>query len=114
MIRPPNYIRRLPLPANVAQMTEAHEPALAVVNGFIEQLCDLPAESWLAIGRAVIAARSATTYARAWTTVEQAIAKHRATRGRVVLATHTAIDIDDPASLVLDAFAPPYRDVTDG
>ena len=37
--------------------------------------------------------------------LEQAIAEHRAAGGRVVLATHTAIEMDDAARLVLDAFA---------
>jgi heme exporter protein A len=46
--------------------------------------------------------------------LERAIAEHRAASGRVVLATHIAIAMDDPAGLVLDAFAPPHRDVADG
>jgi heme exporter protein A len=46
--------------------------------------------------------------------LERAIAEHRAASGRVVLATHIAIEMDDPAGLVLDAFAPPHRDVADG
>ena len=46
--------------------------------------------------------------------LERAIAEHRAASGRVVLATHMAIDMDDPAGLVLDDFAPAHRDVADG
>src|SRR3546814_32356 len=36
-----------------------------------------------------------------------AIAAHRAGGGRVVVATHTALDLDDPQRLSLDALAPP-------
>ncbi len=36
-----------------------------------------------------------------------AIAKHRAGGGRVVVATHTALDLADPQRLSLDALAPP-------
>jgi heme exporter protein A len=36
-----------------------------------------------------------------------AIAEHRAGGGRVVVATHTALDLDDPQRLSLDALAPP-------
>jgi len=42
--------------------------------------------------------------------LERAIAEHRAASGRVVLATHIAIEMDAAASLVLDAFAPPHGD----
>jgi len=38
--------------------------------------------------------------------LEHAIAAHRASGGQVVVASHTAIDIDAAAGLVLDAFAP--------
>ena len=38
--------------------------------------------------------------------LEQAIAAHRAAGGRVVLATHAALTLDDPAHLSLDAFRP--------
>jgi len=46
--------------------------------------------------------------------LERAIAEHRAAGGRVALATHTPITMDNPARLVLDAFAPPPGDVADG
>lgn len=36
-----------------------------------------------------------------------AIAKHRAGGGRVVVATHTALDLADPQRLSLDSLAPP-------
>jgi heme exporter protein A len=36
-----------------------------------------------------------------------AIAEHRAGGGRVVVATHTALDLGDPQRLSLDALAPP-------
>ena len=36
-----------------------------------------------------------------------AIAEHRASGGRVVVATHTALDLGDPQRLSLDALAPP-------
>jgi heme exporter protein A len=42
--------------------------------------------------------------------LERAIAEHRAASGRVVLATHIAIEMDNAARLVLDAFAPPHGD----
>ena len=45
--------------------------------------------------------------------LERAIAEHRAAGGRVALATHTPIEMDDAARLVLDAFAPPPGDVAD-
>jgi heme exporter protein A len=38
--------------------------------------------------------------------LEHAIAAHRGSGGRVVVASHTPIDIDAAVSLVLDAFAP--------
>jgi heme exporter protein A len=37
--------------------------------------------------------------------LERAIAAHRASGGRVVVASHTPMEIDAPAGLVLDAFA---------
>ena len=46
--------------------------------------------------------------------LERAIAEHRGALGRVVLATHTPIEMDGAARLVLDAFAPPPGEVADG
>jgi heme exporter protein A len=46
--------------------------------------------------------------------LERAIAEHRGAGGRVVLATHAAIEMDDAARLSLDAFAPPPGEVADG
>jgi heme exporter protein A len=46
--------------------------------------------------------------------LERAIAEHCAAGGRIVLATHTPITMNNPARLVLDAFAPPPGDVADG
>jgi heme exporter protein A len=40
--------------------------------------------------------------------LEQAIVAHRAAGGRVLLATHAAIGLDDAAILALDRFAPPF------
>jgi heme exporter protein A len=40
--------------------------------------------------------------------IEQAILTHRATGGRVLLATHAPLALDDAASLALDAFAPHF------
>ncbi len=40
--------------------------------------------------------------------LEQVIAAHRAAGGRVLLATHAAIALDDAAGLALDAFAPRF------
>src|SRR5262249_33673562 len=95
LIRSPNSVRRLPLPPNVTQMTEAQEPALALANVFIQRLCDLPLHSWLAIGRAVIAARSETAYASAWSSVERAIAK----RDLGLAAWHVRDDVETIAYL---------------
>jgi len=99
------------------------EPALdAALAAFaLEPVADWPCR-WLSAGqrRRLALARLLLTPAALWLLdepiaaldednqhrLEQAIAKHRATRGRVVLATHTAIDMDDPAGLVLDDFAP--------
>jgi heme exporter protein A len=39
--------------------------------------------------------------------LEQAIAEHRASGGRVVVASHTPIDIGAATTITLDAFAPP-------
>jgi heme exporter protein A len=46
--------------------------------------------------------------------LEQAIAAHRASGGRVVAASHTPIDIDAAAGLELDAFAPSPSDAAAG
>ncbi|HKM68550.1 MAG TPA: ATP-binding cassette domain-containing protein, partial [Stellaceae bacterium] len=46
--------------------------------------------------------------------LERAIEAHRATCGRIVLATHMPLEIGATASLVLDAFAPARGDVADG
>ena len=40
--------------------------------------------------------------------LERAIAAHRAAGGRVLLATHAAIALDDAATLELDGFAPRF------
>ena len=40
--------------------------------------------------------------------LEQVIAAHRAAGGRVLLATHAAIGLDNAAGLALDAFAPRF------
>lgn len=39
--------------------------------------------------------------------LERAIAEHRASGGRVVVASHTPIDINPATAIALDAFAPP-------
>jgi heme exporter protein A len=44
--------------------------------------------------------------------LEQAIAGHRASGGRVIVASHTPIDIAAAARLSLDAFAPSSVDIT--
>jgi len=105
MIRLPSSARRLPLPPNVTQMTEAEEPALAVAKAFIERLCDLPLDSWLAIGRAVVAARSKTAYASAWSSVENAIAK----RDLGLAAWHVRDDVETVAYLASHSGAPLSR-----
>jgi heme exporter protein A len=46
--------------------------------------------------------------------LEHAIAEHRATGGRTVVATHTPIDIGDAAALTLEAFAPSVDDAAAG
>jgi len=70
--------RRLPLPLPVSQLSAALEPALAAANAFVERVGDLPLTSWLAIGRAVMAAGvDSAEGAASWTNVERAIADHR-------------------------------------
>ncbi len=46
--------------------------------------------------------------------LEEVIAAHRAGGGRIVLATHIPVEIEDAASLVLDDFAPADEDVAAG
>jgi heme exporter protein A len=46
--------------------------------------------------------------------LERAIESYRARSGRVVLATHTPVEIAAASSLVLDAFAPARGDVPEG
>ena len=100
-----NNIRRLPLPPYVALMTEAQEPALALAKAFVEGLCDLPLESWLAIGRAVMTRRTAIGYTSAWSAVENAIAK----QGLSLAAWHVRDDIETLAYLASHSSAPVSR-----
>ena len=44
--------------------------------------------------------------------LERVIAAHRAAGGRVLVATHTAIALDDPVRLALDAFAPRFDPIS--
>ena len=46
--------------------------------------------------------------------LERAIAQHRAASGRVVLATHIAVEIGAAVQIGLDAFAPSQGDAVDG
>jgi heme exporter protein A len=48
------------------------------------------------------------------TRLEHAIAAHRAAGGRVVLATHIAVEIGAAVQIGLDAFAPSQGDAVDG
>ena len=68
--------RRLPMPPHIANMTETHEPALALVKEFVEQLCSLPLDGWLAIGHGVMNNRCTAAYSNAWHAVQQAIARN--------------------------------------
>jgi hypothetical protein len=97
--------RRLPLPPRVAQMTAADEPALALSKAFVEGLCDLPLENWLAIGRAVMAIRTSAGYADAWSAVERAIAK----RDLALAAWHMRDEIETIAYVVSHVGAPLSR-----
>jgi heme exporter protein A len=87
----------------------------------LEAVADWPCR-WLSAGqrRRLALARLVETGASIWLLdeptsaldhdgqmrLERAVAAHRAAGGRVVVASHMPIEIDDPASLVLDAFAP--------
>ena len=71
------FPRRLPLPPHIALLSEAQEPALAQAKTFVERLCALRLDSWLAIGRAVTGNRGSAAYTEAWTAVNLAIAQHK-------------------------------------
>lgn len=68
---------RLALPRAIAELTPEDEPALAGVNAFVDQLVDLPASEWEAVGRAVAADHAALLVRRAaWTAIDGAITDH--------------------------------------
>jgi hypothetical protein len=59
---------RLPLPESVATLTPTDEPALLLVNAFVDRLSDLTLAEWLDVGRRVMAdqdalARRSTSWA---------------------------------------------------
>src|SRR5262249_25975293 len=81
------------------------EPALALTKTFIEHNGDLPTESWIAVGRAAMANRSAAAYANAWRAVQQAIAKHELS----LAAWHIRDQIETLAYLASHAGAPLAR-----
>jgi heme exporter protein A len=105
----------------------ADAPVLAAaIAGFaLEPVADWPCR-WLSAGqrRRLALARLLAVPAPVWLLdepfsaldqdnqfrLEQAIAEHRAASGRVVLATHTVIELAGAARLALDAFAPPPGD----
>jgi hypothetical protein len=86
-------------------MTEVQEAAFTATKAFVEQLCDLRLDGWLAIGRALIASRGVTTYMSVWSTVEQAIAKC----DLGLVAWHVRDDVETVAYLVSHAGAPLAR-----
>jgi hypothetical protein len=105
MLRLPHQNRRLPLPPQVALMTEAQEPALAPVKAFVDDLGNLSLDSWLAIGRAVMTNRGAGRYASAWHAVQQAIT----TRGLDLAAWHVRDEIETLAYLASHSVSPLTR-----
>jgi hypothetical protein len=67
----------LPLPSDVAALAPNEEPALDVVNQFVDHLAELPLIAWLAIGRELSADGSLSIRQSAWIEVETAIAAQR-------------------------------------
>ena len=66
---------RLPLPQCVTSLTPTDEPALALVDVFVDRLAALPYEEWLDVGRAHTADRaSATMHATMFALLEATIA----------------------------------------
>jgi heme exporter protein A len=103
-------------PRRIAPVLEAALAAFA-----LEAVADWPCR-WLSAGqrRRLALARVVATPAALWLLdepssaldrenqlrLERAIAQHRASGGRVVIASHTVIEIDAAAVLTLDCFAP--------
>ena len=91
----------------------------------LDAVADWPCR-WLSAGqrRRLALARLVATQAPVWLLdeptsaldaenqmrLERIIAEHRASGGRVVVASHTTIGIDDAALLALDTFAPTFGD----
>jgi heme exporter protein A len=110
-------LRDLDLPSTAPALQDA----LAAFG--LEAVADWPCR-WLSAGqrRRLALARLLVSPATLWlldeptsaldddgqVRLEQAIAAHRAAGGRVLLATHAAIGLDDAKILALDRFAPPF------
>jgi hypothetical protein len=86
-------------------MTETQEPALALAKAFVDGLCDLPLESWLAIGRAAMVNRGSDAYAGAWSAVEHAIAQ----QNLALAAWHIRDEIETLAYLACHSGVPVWR-----
>jgi hypothetical protein len=125
---------RLPLPYCVTSLTPTDEPALALVNVFVDRLAELPYQGWLDIGRAQLADAArvsprATTFAiheatnaahrlciAAWyarDAVETSVflatsdpAQWSADERRVIASAHGAAEYAALALLARDALAP--------
>ena len=80
---------RLPVPQRGTQLTAADEPALALVNAFVDRLAELSVQEWLEIGRARVADRD--------------LAGRRATAFAVLEATVGARDLGVAAWYTRDA-----------
>jgi len=103
-------------PAGLSRVLEAALQAFA-----LDEVADWPCR-WLSAGqrRRIALARLIAAPASTWlldeptsaldhenqSRLERAIAEHRASGGRVVVASHTPIDIGTATALTLDAFAP--------
>jgi len=111
-----------------AQRVQGLVPA-ALAAFALEPVADWPCR-WLSAGqrRRVALARLVAAAAPVWLLdeptsaldreaqmrLERAIAEHRASGGRVVVATHTPIDIENAAVLTLETFVPSTDDAVAG
>ena len=69
---------RLALPREVAELTPNNEPALEIVNAFVDLLAGLPVAAWLDIGRSIASDREGLPVRRdAWNQLDATIADQR-------------------------------------
>src|SRR5205807_1005891 len=68
---------RLLLPQRVTELTPVDEPALALIDVFVDRLAATPAQEWLDIGRGQIAdGEMATKRATAFAILEATVGAH--------------------------------------